>query len=325
LIEEILDRKLGKPAIIVVDPHGEYFGFSEDEEYITKTKVFDKENLKIATQSLSVRQIHEFQPFITSVEMRELNKIIKNLKEQKEVYDLEELISAVENSEMKPVTKAPLISWLRDLNSTGLFSNLDSPDMGELANQGQLSIIDLSDFIRLRDRQIIVAYIARKLFEKRRANKIPPFVLIVEEAHQFAPEKAEKHNAISKSIIEIIAREGRKFNASLVLVSQRPIQLSTTALSQCNTSILLRIVNPYDIKHIAESCEAITSDIINMLPGLKVGEAIITGAAINYPIIVDVRERKSKESPRIGVKLEDALIKYDQEEKQKDEDLEAFS
>ncbi|MEM7825909.1 MAG: hypothetical protein QW412_03570 [Candidatus Aenigmatarchaeota archaeon] len=87
----------------------------------------------------------------------------------------------------------------------------------------------------------------------------------------------------------------------------------------------MRIVNPYDIKHISESCESISSDIIEMLPGLKVGEAIITGAALNYPIIVKVRKRKSKESPKIGMKLEEAVLKYKEEEKQKIEDLEAFS
>lgn len=327
LIEEILDRvdNLGKPAVIVIDPHGEYIGFTESERYLSKTKIFEKKGLKIATHTLSARQIHEFQPFISSVERRELNKVISKLREEKKIYDMNELITAVEASDINLRTKAPLISWLNDLNSTGLFSNLDSPTLEELARIGELSIVDLSDFIHLRDKQIIVTRLARQLFEGRRANKIPPFVLIVEESHQFAPEIAERANAISKRIIEIIAREGRKFNASLLLVSQRPIQLSTTTLSQCNTSILLRIVNPYDLEHVAKSCEGITRDIMNMLPGLKVGEAIITGAAVNYPIIVQIRERRSKESSRIGMKLEDALVKYIQNEKQKSKDLDAFS
>jgi DNA helicase HerA-like ATPase len=326
LLEEILDRdeKLGKPALIVIDPHGEYLGFGEGV-YSSKTKIFDQNNLKIAAYDLSANQICEMQPFISPVEKRELAKIIEKLKEEKPVYDMNELITAIEISDIKPNIKAPLVSWLNDLNSTGIFSNVTKPSLEELAKIGQLSIIDLSNFVHLRDKQIIVTFIARKLFEARRANKIPPFILFVEESHQFSPEREEKFQAISKSIIETIAREGRKFGASLVLISQRPIQLSVTALSQCNTSILLRIVNPYDIKHVSESCEAISSDIIEMLPGLKVGEAIITGAAVNYPIIVKVRKRKSKESPKIGIKLEEAAIKYEEEEKQKIEDLKAFS
>ncbi len=326
LLEEILDRKeeLEKPAVIVIDPHGEYLGFGEDN-YSKKTKIFDENNLKIAAHSLSANQICELQPFISPVEKRELTRIIEKLKEEKIAYDMNELIAAVEISDIKPNIKAPLVSWLNDLNSTGIFSNATKPNIEELSKIGQLSIIDLSNFVHLRDKQIIVTFIARKLFEARRANKIPPFILFIEESHQFSPEREEKFQAISKSIIETIAREGRKFNASLVLISQRPIQLSVTALSQCNTSILLRIVNPYDIKHISESCEAISSDIMEMLPGLKVGEAIITGAVINYPVIVKVRKRKSKESPKIGIKLEEAITKYKEEEKQKIEDLKAFS
>jgi len=327
LIEEILDRKkeLGRPALIVIDPHGEYTGFAEDRKYMERTKVFGRGNLQIATHELSANRIQEFQPFLTSVEKRELNKLIRKLKEEKRDYDMNELIAAVELSDIRPNTKGPLISWLSDLNSTGLFGNVNKPSLEELAVPGQLSVIDLSDFIHLRDKQIIVAHLATELFKARRESKIPPFILIIEEAHQFAPEQAERSRAISKNIIETIAREGRKFNASLVLVSQRPIQLSTTALSQCNSTILLRIVNPYDIKHITQSCEAISSDIMKMLPGLKVGEAIITGEAVNYPIIVKIRERRSKESSKIGIKLEDAAIRFEDDLKKRMNDLDAFS
>jgi len=325
LIEEILDRKEehGKPAIIVVDPHGEYHGFAEDEKYMTRTKVFDKNNISIATHKLSANQICEFQPFITSVERRELAKIIEKLREEKDVYDMNELIAAIELSGIKPITKAPLLAWLSDLNSTGLFKNFDSPSMEELAKIGQLSILDLSDFIQLRDKQIIVAYFLKKLFEERRAKRIPPFIFIIEEAHQFAPEQVEKSKAISKKIIETVAREGRKFNASLVLVSQRPIQLSTTALSQCNTNIILRISNPYDLEHIGKSCEGITRDMIKIIPGLKVGEAIVTGEVVNYPLLVKVRERKSKKSEK-GIELEKALLEFSENLKSREKDLDAF-
>jgi transcription initiation factor TFIIB len=167
--------------------------------------------------------------------------------------------------------------------------------------------------------------LANKIINAARENKIPPFIFVVEEAHQFAPEGEERSAAISKNIIETIAREGRKFNACLVLVSQRPIQLSTTALSQCNTSILLRIVNPYDIKHITESCEGITSDIMEMLPGLRVGEAIITGGAVNFPLLVQVKTRKTKSSEKLGVNLEDVSINFLNLKEKNKEDLKAFS
>lgn len=325
IIEEILNRReeLGKPAVIVVDPHGEYTGFLDDAKYMTATRVFNRKNINIATGSLSERQICEFQPFISDVARRELGKLLKQLKEEKEVYSMAELIAAVELSEIKDITKGPLISWLSELEETRLFKNVDSPSIEEAARQGQLTVFDLSDYIHLKEKQIIVTYFAKRLFEARRQNRIPPFILIIEESHQFAPELEERAYAISKGIIETIAREGRKFNACLVLVSQRPVQLSTTALSQCNSNIILRVSNPYDLKHIGESCEGVTADILKMLPGLKVGEALITGEVVNYPLLVKVRDRFSKKSEK-GMKLEDALVKFKEEKAIAIKDLDAF-
>jgi len=325
VIEELLDRSLvhGRPAIIVIDPHGEYVGFGDDENYVTKTKIFNGKNISIAARNLSERQICEFQPRITDVARRELGKIIKSLRNSRKIYDMRELIEGVEASSILDRTKYPLVAWLSDLNDTGLFGMNDSPNIDELAAEGQLSVLDLSDFIQLREKQIIVTYFAKKLFGARRSNKIHPFILIIEEAHQFAPEQEERSSAISKNIIETIAREGRKFLASLVLISQRPVQLSTTALSQCNSNVILRVSNPYDLKHIGESCEGVTKDILDMLPGLKVGEALITGEVVNHPLLVNVRERKSMQS-KSSITFEDALVNFQNKKSVDKKDLETY-
>jgi DNA helicase HerA-like ATPase len=131
------------------------------------------------------------------------------------------------------------------------------------------------------------------LFYLRRKNEIPPFLLIIEEAHQFCPEAAHS-KALSKYIIETIAREGRKFMACLCLISQRPKKLSTTALSQTNAKLILNIKNPYDLKHLMDSSETITKDYADMISSLGVGEMLLMGNAVNYPIFVDIRERKFK-------------------------------
>ena len=325
-LEELLDRSddMGRPAIIVIDPHGEYAGFAEDEKYSKRTRVFDNKNLSIGVSSLSPYQISEFVPEISAVQRRELNKIVNKIKKDKKDYSLDDLLDEIEKTEMKNSTKNTLMSWISNLGMNWIFSKYTRPSIYDLAKPGQLSVVDLSGFTRLKDKQIIVTYFARKLFNARHQEKIPPFILIVEEAHQFCPEGVEREGAISKSIIQTIAREGRKFHASLVLISQRPIQLSTTALSQCNSQILLRIVNPYDLKHIAESSEAITSDLIKSLPGLQVGEAIITGNAVNHPLFVQVRQRKSKESSRLGMNFEDAIVSYNNGVKKNEKDLDTF-
>ena len=114
-------------------------------------------------------------------------------------------------------------------------------------------------------KQMIVAYLSNKLFELRRLEKIAPFTIFLEEAHQFIPQSGAGEFMKARAIFETIAREGRKFGASLCLISQRPINLSTTVLSQCNTHMLLRVINPNDLRHISESSEGLDSSSIKLI------------------------------------------------------------
>jgi len=325
LLEELLDREdeFGKPSIIVIDTHGEYVGFGDDPKYGKFTKVYGKDDISIAVSSLSANQIMEFLPQISSAQKRELTGIIENLMKKKKSYSFKDLITEVEVSNTKRVIKDTIISWLMNLEKSKLFKNYTKPNPIELAKPGFLNIIDISEIVNQQDKQMIVAFFARKLFWLRREGKIPPFILIMEEAHNFCPEGVKKEGALSRKIIETIAREGRKFHASLVLISQRPIQLSTTALSQCNTHIIMRVTNPYDIDHIGKSAEGVTSDVLKTIPGLRVGEALIVGEAVNYPLLIKVRGRKSKKSEK-GISFEEALLKYNKSVKRKIEDIEAF-
>jgi DNA helicase HerA-like ATPase len=184
-------------------------------------------------------------------------------------------------------------------------------------------ILDFSSIDSLRKKQILTALIARKLFRLRKKDIIPPFLLLIEEAHNFAREKAEANEALSRAIIETIAREGRKFGASLCLISQRPVHLSTTALSQCGTHIILRITNPNDLEHIQTSSEGIDGNVARSITGLQTGEAIIVGGAVNAPVFVSVRQRKSIKKER-GVPLHQQAIEFERKEKEMKEKIEAF-
>ena len=240
-----------------------------------------------------------------------------------DVYGLNELIGAVEKDDkIKSATKDVLIAMLESLNHTGLFGVSDYPSLDDISKQGEISIIDLSKEINLHNKQIIVSYLAKKLFDSRRNGIIPPFLLVVEEAHQFAPEKS-KQNSVSKGVIETIAREGRKFNSCLCLISQRPVQLSTTALSQCNTHIILRVTNPYDLKHIAESSEGITRSVLRQISGLQVGSGLVVGEAVNFPVFLKIRKRESKGSSK-GTDLESAAAEYYKKMAQKKKDAKSF-
>ncbi len=144
-----------------------------------------------------------------------------------------------------------------------------------------------------------------------------------EESHQFVPESSSSDSAISRGVIETIAREGRKFGACICLVSQRPKRISSTILSQCNTNIILRITNPYDLKHIGETSEGLDSRSLDMITSLRVGEALIVGEAVNFPVFFKVRKRLSRDSP-YEVSLDSAARDFEFSSGEKSKDIENY-
>jgi hypothetical protein len=97
--------------------------------------------------------------------------------------------------------------------------------------------------------------------------------------------------------------------ACLCLISQRPKKLSTTALSQTNSKLILNIKNPYDLKHLMDSSEAITKEYTDMISSLGVGEMLLMGNAVNYPVFIKVRERKFK-SERETISLSSVCMNW---------------
>ncbi len=317
LIEELLLRKpeQGRVAVIILDVHGEYTSLATTSDTDTykfseKTTVINGPYIQLAVPKLTSYNFASFQPNMSYVQIRELNQIIKKLRSRSgktgKPYDLNELIGMVEQSEMNPRTKEAMMGWFYDLENTRLFGVEENPSLKANIRVGEATIFDLREIISLRKKQIIVNYLINRLFNLRKRGEIPPFVFILEEAHQFCPEGP----AISKGIIETIAREGRKFYASLVLISQRPVRLSTTVLSQLNSQIYLRITNPYDLKLIGQSSETIDKSSLDALTTLNIGEALVSGSAVSHPIFIRVRKRYSP-SPSISIPLEDVAKRYE--------------
>jgi hypothetical protein len=324
LLEELLDRKkeFGRIAVVVLDVHGEYGSFALPvtkegfKDYSSKTKIVKASDFKIGVPRLSTTMLAAMMPGLSLPQKRDLGKVLKKLKQEMKEglgpFNLRTIINEViENPEIKTQTRDALIAWLSSLEETNLFAKMDSPAIEEIVKPGILTIVDLSPIIDMKKKHLIVNYFAQKLFHERRLKKLPPFLLVLEEAHQFIPESASSETAIARSIFETIAREGRKFGASLCLISQRPIRLSTTVLSQCNTGIFLRITNPYDLEHIKQSAEALDHKSAEMISSLRVGEALIVGEAVGFPLFFRVRRRKSMESVH-EISLEEAAKSFEE-------------
>lgn len=126
-----------------------------------------------------------------------------------------------------------------------------------------------------------------------------PLVLVCDEAHIYMSNDMSKMKAVEKKSLDIfekIAKEGRKYGIGLLIVSQRPAELNTTIMSQCNNIVSLKVTNDRDKSAVAAMLTDSLVGIVEMLPNLDVGECVVVGDAIMLPskIILD----KPKEKPK---------------------------
>ncbi|MDJ1176941.1 ATP-binding protein [Roseofilum capinflatum] len=168
-------------------------------------------------------------------------------------------------------------------------------DRTELVNYGQISIISLTGYTD-EFRATIYSIIANDIFESKVKNDLTyPVLLLLEEAHNFAPGKP---NTIAEqkaiTVTKKIAQEGRKFGVGLMLVSQRPSRLDETTLAMCNSYIVMRMLNPADQSFIRKVIENLGEEETKMLPDLEVGEAILSGQFTSFPILVKMKPPESQ-------------------------------
>jgi uncharacterized protein len=168
-------------------------------------------------------------------------------------------------------------------------------DRTKLVQYGQISVVSLAGYTT--DFQAtIYTLLADDIFAARVSNELKlPVLVVLEEAHNFVPPKANtpaEEGAIR--VTKQIAQEGRKFGIGLIMISQRPSRLDETALSQCNSYIIMRMLNPADQNFVRRVVETIGEDEARMLPDLDVGEAILSGQFINFPVLVKIKPPESK-------------------------------
>ena len=111
-----------------------------------------------------------------------------------------------------------------------------------------------------------------------------PVALICDEAHIYLPRDGgnpTEERAIAS--FEKVAKEGRKYGVSIVVVSQRPSDVNATILSQCNNVVSLRLTNSADQDVVKRLMPESLSALLEMLPILDIGEALVVGDAVLLP------------------------------------------
>ncbi len=151
------------------------------------------------------------------------------------------------------------------------------------------------NFSRITDpvtRVNIAGLAMQELFNQNKEHK-KERLIVLEEAHNFAPEgsygdvSAGKDN-LALTMARKIASEGRKFNLGLVVITQRPAQVSKYVLSQANTQAMFRTMNVSDLAAVETYVEFAGRDLIDLLPSLQTGMGILSGLGVPFPVVVKV-------------------------------------
>ncbi|WP_406657173.1 ATP-binding protein [Methanolobus sp. ZRKC2] len=312
ILEELIDRDI---PLLIIDPHSEYASFKaqapDDSETFKKYGVKPKsyadrvtvytpanksinpdadETFRLNGMNLTVKDLTSIFPEnFSTTHTGILYEAIQGLRAEMETYTIDDIIFAVSNDKSK--AKWTVISMLENIRDTDILSPNPTP-IEALVRKGKVSIIDFKG--TPPDMQsMIVSQLCSNLFEARKLDRVPPGMLVIEEAHNYAPEKGFS-KTVSTDILRTIASEGRKFGLGMMVISQRPARIDKNVLSQCGTQIIMKVTNPNDLKAISKGLEGVNSYVEDELMRLPPGVAMLVSNDIERPILVDIRIRKSK-------------------------------
>ncbi len=319
MIDQIVRKFNG--TVVLIDPHGEYVNFTFSDGTHKRRNVlpigirpetlepWEFASLIGVSRDANVQRLHLERIFTTAKYegysgRRFVERILEIVESWIESIDREVVFYDYRgNKKLTTISRRDLDSLLRVRDYIMRFMSNHSDLLTEedmLANMktGYLNVVNLSGFDENQMR-IIVSYILRNILRGRirfkkgdlsSRNVCPiveaPVLIVIEEGHIFAPKE---DNEVVRWLSRI-AREGRKFGVGIGIISQRPKKINDDILSQCNTKIVLKIVEPNDQRYVQNASEQISEDLLNDIASLGRGEAVIVGSAVKLPVAVKIKK-----------------------------------
>jgi len=320
LIHRIVER-MPKGHIIILDPHNEYAAaFKENGEH------FDISNLRLPYWMMNFEEHVEMfigrrRSLDREVEIDILRRAIyaaridaaTTLQSEKVTvnspipYKLSFLVDYLEKSMGKLDNPENLTPFLRlkakveelrrDVRFAFMFSGLLAHDnlkdviknlLRFPVDNKPVSTIDLSG-VPSEIVNVVVSMISRLVFDFAvwsKGEDSRPILLVCEEAHRYVPTSENTVFVSARKSIERIAKEGRKYGVSLGLVSQRPADVSESALSQCGTIFAMRMNNERDQCFVEHVMPEGSKGTLAALSSLQNREALVVGEGVRAPVRV---------------------------------------
>jgi DNA helicase HerA-like ATPase len=319
----LADELLAKGGtVVMLDPHADYVFLGRDaagerHELSDRITVFRNPSSTGRYSEGEVGKVEPYEICFSDLDIEEicmianigkhmtnirdgLEQALEFLRADKDAFQPQDLLEELENVgswkdrgvDSKKISGAKdARKYIKGVVKMEVFTAA-STNIGAMLRPRHLSVVDLSG---LSDEvaDYIAFSILSDIYEKVSGNEFDfPVFVFVEEAHKFIPYQGSTR---SSRIVKKIAAEGRKFGVFLVLITQRPSKIHPDALSQCNSQIVMRITNPDDQQAIAKSSERLGEALLNDLPGLNTGEAVLVGEMTRAPVMVMVKKRRTRE------------------------------
>ena len=136
--------------------------------------------------------------------------------------------------------------------------------------------------------KVITKIYTRMLFDFTKRLKVRasiPFHIFLEEAHRYVREDTDNY-LLGYNIFERVAKEGRKYGLIFNLISQRPVEISETVISQCSNFLIFKMTHPRDLEYIRKMLPNISSEIVEMQKTLQSGTCVAFGRAFRIPLLI---------------------------------------
>jgi uncharacterized protein len=161
-----------------------------------------------------------------------------------------------------------------------------------------ITILDISG-VPSEVLNVVVSLVCRLTFDYSLWSETPiPITIVCEEAHRYAPRDSKLGFEPAKRALSRIAKEGRKYGVSLCVVSQRPSDLAPSLLSECNTLFALRMTSNDDQNIIRGALPEASHGLMDFLPALRNGEAIVVGEGVSMPMRICFTALPDSRSPK---------------------------
>ena len=175
---------------------------------------------------------------------------------------------------------------VRQYMTVGQFLNSLVNSNGNKYQMVNINLDDIDDDFA----KAITKVFSRLIFDYSKSLNVRasiPFHIIVEEAHRYIQNDNDRF-LIGYNIFERIAKEGRKYGVILGIITQRPVELSDTVISQCSNFLIFKMNHPVDVEYIRKMVPNISDEIVEKQKTLQAGTCLGFGSAFRIPMIVSM-------------------------------------